>query len=150
MEDKKDIVKELNALVEINDDRVEGYKKALKETEDQDLKEVFKSMAEHSFKFRNELADEIIKAGGEPTSGTCNSGKLYRAWMDIRTALSSKDRKAILSSCEFGEDAALERYKDTLKKDGLAESVRNMITSQKGLLQQDHKKIKAMRNSEKA
>src|SRR6478672_8659734 len=111
----KELVSELNKLVEINNDRIQGYKTALKETEDTDLKDLFKRMVDHSFNFKNELADEILKVGGEPTESTCTSGKVYRAWMDIRAALTKKDRYAIVSSCEYGEDAALERYEDVLK-----------------------------------
>ncbi|MES2619664.1 MAG: PA2169 family four-helix-bundle protein [Bacteroidota bacterium] len=142
------LISELNTLVEINNDRVEGYKTALKETEDADLKELFKNMAHDSFGFKNELADEIMKLGGEPTQSTCTSGKVYRAWMDIRAALSNKDRKAILSSCEFGEDAALETYEKVLKSIE-SPAAFGLISKQKTVLQADHDKIKALRDSAK-
>src|SRR3954471_20332376 len=93
----KELVSELNKLVEINNDRVQGYKTALKETEDSDLKDLFKGLVDHSFKFKNELSDLIMQAGGEPTQGTRTSGKLYRAWMDVRAALTKRDREAIVS-----------------------------------------------------
>jgi uncharacterized protein (TIGR02284 family) len=131
--------------MEINNDRVEGYKKALKETNDADLKELFKNMAEHSFGFKNELADEIMKNGGEPTSGTCTSGKFYRAWMDIRAALTNKDRKSILSSCEYGEDAAREVYED-VSRNIQAPAAFTIISKQKTALQRDHDKIKQLRD----
>jgi len=146
-ETNKENVAELNRLVEINNDRVEGYKKAITETADSDLKDVFKEMADHSFQFRNELADEVLKNGGEPTGGTCTSGKVFRAWMDIRAALSKKDRKAILNSCEFGEDAAVDTYEEVLKetKDP---NIRSLVSKQKDLLQRDHDRIKQLRNSQ--
>jgi uncharacterized protein (TIGR02284 family) len=147
----KELVNELNKLVEINNDRVEGYKKALKETEDYDLKELFKNMVDHSFKFKNELADLILKAGGEPTQGTRTSGKLYRAWMDVRAALTKKDREAIVSSCEFGEDAALEAYDEVLSGEVLSKdqslTARNLVLAQKEMLRQDHDRIKVLRDS---
>ena len=143
----KELVNELNKLVEINNDRIQGYKTALKETEDYDLKELFKRMIDHSFNFKNELADEIMKAGGEPTQGTATSGKIYRAWMDVRAALSQKDRKAIVSSCEYGEDAALERYDEVLKDEDMSIVVHKMLKHQKELLQQDHNSIKVLRDS---
>ena len=142
---QKDLVSELNKLVEINNDRVEGYKKALKETDDADLKELFKNMVEHSFGFKNELADEIMKLGGEPTTGTRTSGKFYRAWMDIRSALTNKDRKNILSSCEYGEDAALETYEEVIKNTQSSAAF-SIISLQKTALQRDHDKIKALRD----
>lgn len=149
-EQNKAIVTTLNSLMEINNDRVEGYKHALKETEDTDLKELFKEMAEHSFKFKNELADEIIKAGGEPTGGTTNSGKLYRAWMDLRAAITKKDRAAIVDSCEFGEDAAHEVYEMAAKEDGLPQPIKNLVDQQRQSLHQDHIAIKQLRDSLKS
>ena len=87
--------------------------------------------------------------GGEPTTSTMASGKLYRAWMDIKAAISSKERQAILNSCEFGEDMALKTYEDMLKKGSLSPTVNYMVTKQKEKLQQDHNKIKALRDSAK-
>jgi uncharacterized protein (TIGR02284 family) len=143
----KETVAELNRLVEINNDRVEGYKTALTETEDSGLKALFKEMADHSFQNRNELADEILKNGGEPTGGTCTSGKVFRAWMDIKAALTKKDRKAILNSCEFGEDAALDVYEEVLQK-AKEQGIRSLILKQKELLQKDHDRIKLLRDSQ--
>ncbi len=145
---EENLVSELNKLMEINNDRVEGYKKALKETNDADLKELFKNMAEHSFGFKNELADEIMKHGGEPTQSTCTSGKVFRAWMDIRAALTNKDRKGILSSCEFGEDAALETYEEVIKNVQVPGPFA-LITKQRSDLQRDHDQIKQLRDMQK-
>ncbi len=149
MENNKnqEVIDALNTLMEINNDRVEGYKHALKETEDADLKEIFKEMAEHSFKFKNELADEIIKAGGEPSGGTFTSGKIYRAWMDFKSAITSKNRVTIVSSCEFGEDAAHEVYEMAAKKTELPQHIRNLIEQQRQSLHADHLAIKNLRDS---
>lgn len=144
---EKDMVSLLNDLVIINNDRIEGYKTAEKETEDADLKLLFNGLAAESRKFKTELTDEISKLGGNVETGTKTSGKLYRAWMDIKSALSGKDRKTILSSCEFGEDAALEEYEDVLKSDELSMEGRGLIIKQKSELQASHDKVKAMRDS---
>jgi uncharacterized protein (TIGR02284 family) len=144
MEDNKKTVDELNQLVEINNDRIEGYKTALKETNETDLKQLFTNMAEHSSQFKNELAAEVTKLGGEPKQGTTNSGKVYRAWMDVKAALTRKDRKAIIKSCEFGEDAALETYDKVLTENHLQPALRDMIMKQKEAIRQDHDKIKSM------
>jgi uncharacterized protein (TIGR02284 family) len=146
---EKDNVSLLNDLVVINNDRIEGYKTAAEETEDGDLKSLFNSMADESRRFKTELSSEISKLGGEVESGTKTSGKFYRAWMDVKSALTGKDRKAILSSCEFGEDTALEEYEDVLKSDELSPECRGIISKQRESLQASHDKIKAMRDSEK-
>ncbi|MCE3279031.1 MAG: hypothetical protein K0S44_1222 [Bacteroidetes bacterium] len=145
----KETVALINELIVINHDRIEGYERAAKETEDPQLKSLFTSMADESRQFKNELVREVVNQGGSPAEGTTTSGKVYRAWMDIKAALTGKDRHAIIASCEFGEDAALETYEDVLKSDSLVTECRNMITRQKSSLQKSHDKIKLLRDSTK-
>ena len=69
------------------------------------------------------LATEVAALGDDIEKGTTNSGKIYRAWMDVKAAFTGHDRKAILASCEFGEDAAQAAYKTALAVEGLPSNV---------------------------
>lgn len=151
MESNEKIVDALNNLVQINNDRIEGYERAAKETEDTDLKNLFNQMASKSHMMKSQLSSEVLKRSGKPTEGTTNSGKAFRVWMDFKAALTGKNRKAILSSCEFGEDAAQDTYQDVLK-DGneLPGEVVELIRSQKSQLREDHDRVKALRDSAQA
>lgn len=138
----------LNRLVEINNDRIEGYETAASETDEQAMKALFGRFAQASHSCREELAKEISSLEGTPTEGTKNAGKLFRAWMDVKAALTSNDRKAILNSCEFGEPNALETYEHVLKHDRkhLGSHHINMINKQMSLLRRDHDQVSAMRD----
>ena len=150
MESTKKLAGVLNSLVRINNDRQDGYQLAARETTDSDLKNLFAQFASDSAKFRDELIKEVNKLGEEEAKDTTVSGKMYRAWMDIKSALTGRDRHAILSSCEFGEDAALEAYDDSLKADVMIPSdVRELIHLQRLEIRKAHDRIKAMRDSEK-
>ena len=139
----------LNTLVEINNDRVEGYVTASKETEENDLKSLFAELAITSKHIRQELTEEIVKIGGEPTEDTKVTGKFYRVWMDVKAALTGKDRKAILNSCEFGEDQALETYDKVLNENQeyLSLGQRSLIYAQHALLKADHNRVKYLRDA---
>jgi uncharacterized protein (TIGR02284 family) len=144
------LIELLNDLVEINNDRIVGYETAAKETDDSSLKSLFSAMATESRAFRAELSGEVILLGGKPTDGTRNSGKMYRIWMDIKAALTGKDRKAIINSCEFGEDAAQEAYDDVLKSDTpIPSRIRDLILKEKQKLALSHNKIKSLRDTVK-
>lgn len=143
----KDAISLLNDLVQINNDRIEGYEKASRETEDTQLKSLFSNLAQDSRKYRDELASEVRSAGGKPVEGTTTSGKFYRVWMDIKASFAGKDRKAILSSCEFGEDAALEEYRTVLKSTDLLTKHKDLVLKQEAQLKLAHDKIKALRDS---
>ncbi|MCX6273857.1 MAG: PA2169 family four-helix-bundle protein [Bacteroidetes bacterium] len=148
MENKKTI-DVLNTLITINNDRIQGYETASKETEEQDLKTLFAQFTATSQKCKQELVTEVIKLGGKPEEGTMTSGKFFRVWMDVKAALTGKDRKAILSSCEFGEDTAVDTYNHALRdniQDINAEQ-QKMLTAQHALIKADHDKVKSMRDS---
>lgn len=136
----------LNNLLEINNDRIEGYNHASKETNDADLKNLFSQLSSTSYKLKQELTSEILKLGGTPIEGTRNTGKLYRAWMDIKAALTGKDRKAILNSCEYGEDVAVKNYSNTLKDEAIDSALYPMISNQYTLLKADHDKVRKLRD----
>ena len=138
----------LNTLITINNDRIEGYETASKETEEQDLKTLFAQFSATSQKCKQELDAEVKKLGGEPAEGTKTSGKFFRVWMDVKAALTGKDRKAILNSCEYGEDQAKDTYERALENDieNLSLEQQTMIKAQHTLLRADHDKVKSMRD----
>ncbi|MBL7857815.1 MAG: PA2169 family four-helix-bundle protein [Cyclobacteriaceae bacterium] len=148
MENQK-AIDALNTLIEINNDRVEGYETASKETEETDLKALFAQLALTSHDCNAELIEEVEQLGGTPAEGTKISGKFFRAWMDVKAALTGKDRKAILNSCEYGEDHAVNTYKDVLDNDAadLTEDQIDMISEQYDLIKSDHDVVKALRDS---
>ena len=147
--EKEKAIEVLNSLIIINNDRIEGYETASKETEDPDLKILFAKFISNSQKCKQELIMEVNTLGGEAAEGTKASGKFFRAWMDVKAALTGKDRKAILNSCEYGEDEAIDTYEDAIENDldHLSAEQQTMIIAQKSLLKTDHDHVKALRDS---
>lgn len=146
METQKTVLA-LNDLIVINNDRYYGYKTAISETRDEDLKDLFTFLSNQSRGFVNELK-KFIPAGDAVKEGqTRNSGKLYRIWMNFRAAITDHDRKAILSSCEFGEDMAKKTYDDVIQNPGeLSAQALIVIRKQREDLQNGHDSIKSLRD----
>lgn len=143
------LVEVLNDLIRINNDRIVGYEKAIDETKDidVDLRAVFHKMADDSKEYITELTNEVAKLGGEIATGTTNSGKIYRVWMDIKATFTGQDRQAVLENCEFGEDAAQKAYEEALSSDAeMPSDVRQLITNQKASLRTAHDLIKKYRD----
>jgi uncharacterized protein (TIGR02284 family) len=140
----------LNDLIKINHDRIEGYERAVDDTRDNDtdLKSMFNRMADESKQYAAELESEMRKAGGDPADDTTVSGKIYRVWMDFKSAITGKARKSILESCEYGEDAAQKAYEEALKENAdLPSDVRQIIVNQKAALKTSHDTIKRYRDT---
>ncbi|MFZ6012370.1 MAG: ferritin-like domain-containing protein [Bacteroidota bacterium] len=153
MDTNEKLIEMLNDLIKINHDRTEGYRRATDELKpaEVDLKAIFTDMANSSVKSASELSAEVIRLGGKPQDDSTMPGKVYRVWMEIRSTLSARDRKSILSMCEFGEDAALKAYKEALSADvPMTENIRQIITSQRAALQTSHDLIKKYRDEHQA
>lgn len=142
----------LNDLIQINNDRIAGYKRAIDEVKDldADLKSTFSQMISESEQYNRQLSTEVNKEGGEKATGTTASGKVYRVWMDLKATFAGNDRKAVLESCEFGEDAAQRAYKSALEdRDELTPEATSLIQEQQIALRASHDKIKHLRDAEK-
>jgi uncharacterized protein (TIGR02284 family) len=137
----------LNTLIVINNDRIEGYETASKETDESDLKTLFAQFKQTSEKCKTELIAEVTKLGGTPDEGTRTTGKFFRVWMDVKAALSGKNRKVILDSCEYGEGVATETYSDVLSKDleNLSPDQQTMLHEQYSLLKADGEKVESLK-----
>ncbi len=143
----------LNDLIRINNDRILGYEKAIAETArlDIDLSALFSEMIQESKQFREELAEHVALLNQPIATDTTLAGTVYRAWMDLKTSISGTDRKAILDSCAFGEDAWRKTYETILETDhGLPVASKQLITRQYNTEQQSADLIKKYRDAHAA
>lgn len=145
----EEIVTDLNDLVKINNDRIMGYEKAVEDTKDAQLDDLFRHYIIQSQNFRSQLADHIVRIDGLAVSNATTSditSKIHRAWIDIKAAVTGKDRDTVLSSIEFGESAALDAYKDAIEKDHIPAYIKEDLMKQMGQLEDASEKIKALRS----
>lgn len=146
----EEIVDDLNELVKINNDRIQGYEKAIKDTEDAGLDDLFRHYVVQSQNFRSQLADHIVRIDGTAVADATSTdigSKIHRAWIDIKTAVTGKDRDTVLSSVEFGENAAVEAYENAIEKDHLPAYIKEVLTAQLSELKAAHEKMKALHNA---
>jgi uncharacterized protein (TIGR02284 family) len=136
-------------LIVINQDRHEGYKTALEESKEGDLRILFNTYSNQSHEFATELRQFVPQGQEQPKRDeTKTTGKLFRLWMDLKASVTSNDRKAILASCEFGEDAAKKHYEEALSHiQDLPAQVQYVVRKQSAELQKAHDRIKALRDS---
>jgi uncharacterized protein (TIGR02284 family) len=148
MQNTKETIEVLNDLVQINNDRIVGYEKAIKESQpgDEDLKVLYATMIAESHRIKIALATEVQAMGAEVEQGTTTSGKIYRAWMDVKSVFGGHDRHAILANCEAGEDATQRAYRMALEHDALPAYIRELLIRQQQALKESHDEVKAMRD----
>ncbi|WP_107827046.1 PA2169 family four-helix-bundle protein [Mucilaginibacter yixingensis] len=139
----------LNDLIQINNDRVAGFEKAIADIKDEniDLKELFQSYSAQSRKNSQELSALVGAEGGDVETGTSMSGGLHRAWIDVKSLFGGNDRQSILSEAERGEDAIKKAYRDALTDEDLTGNAHEVVSRQAQAINAAHDQIKALRDA---
>ncbi|OOQ60342.1 ferritin-like domain-containing protein [Mucilaginibacter pedocola] len=138
----------INDLIEINNDRVAGFEKAIADIKDEnvDLKQLFQGYAEQSRKNGQELA-AIVGSVEEVETGNSISGTLHRAWIDVKSLFGGSDRESILSEAERGEDAIKKAYDEAISSGNIPANAIQVVTTQAIDIKAAHDQIKALRDT---
>ena len=141
----------LNELIELNNDRVAGFEKALADIDDSnvDLKELFQEYSAQSRRFAQELTALVAETAGNPETGNTIAGTLHRAWIDVKALFGGTDRSSILSEAERGEDAIKKAYHVALTEGGISGLAYETVNDQAKSIQKSHDTVKALRDMAK-
>jgi uncharacterized protein (TIGR02284 family) len=145
----KRAAKALDQLLLFVNDRIEGYKRAVAETKDAQLKSYYQKLVGQSKEFAGTLNDYLTKKGGERETGTTLKGKLYRKLMDAQALVSARDEKSILAANVFGERWAIKAYKKALRRKALKGDIRTAVEKQFAEAKKTYKKLKELTAAQK-
>jgi uncharacterized protein (TIGR02284 family) len=122
-----------NALAMLQDlatvcrDSQEGYRTAINDTSDLDLKALFERFAHRRQQEADELDQVIRELGGQPGSRTGSlGGTAHRLFVALRAALTGSDRAAALHEVARGESYA-EAVFDRAKRLNLTDRAREVV-----------------------
>jgi uncharacterized protein (TIGR02284 family) len=134
----------LDQLLLFVNDRIKGYKRAVEETKDGDLRTYYVQLVAQSQQFSEELNRYLTREGGERETGTTLKGKLYRKLMDAQAAITGRDEKAILAANIYGEQWAIKAYKKTLRRKALKGDEKQAVSNQLAQAKKTYKKLKEL------
>ncbi|AMJ66366.1 PA2169 family four-helix-bundle protein [Hymenobacter sp. PAMC 26628] len=134
----------LDQLLLFVNDRTEGYKRAVAESKEADLRGYYELLVAQSQQFSSTLNSYLNKLGGERETGTTLKGKLYRKLMDAQAAVTGRDEKSILAANVFGERWAIRAYKKALRRKALKGEMRDAVKKQFSQSRKTYKHLKQL------
>jgi uncharacterized protein (TIGR02284 family) len=138
----------LDELLYFVNDRIEGYQRAVAESQDAELRGYYKQLVSQSQQFATDLNTYLTREGGEREESTTLKGKLYRAWMDAKAVVVDRDEKAILGSNIYGEEWALKAYQEALADQTLTGAMRQAVERQYALSQKTYDRLKKLEENQ--
>ena len=149
MNEQKEVISTINNLIETLKDGQEGFKQAAKGVKDPQLKSLFNEYSLQRSRFATELQSQARSLGEpEPETSSSAAGALHRAWINLKSAVTSGDDRAILAECERGEDSAVEEYEKAMR-DNLSASLREIVARHYAEIKNAHDRIKNLRDTTK-
>jgi|SRR5690554_8075347 len=138
MKNKRELLSQLNGLLERNHDAVNGYKDAARDVQNKELREYLLAHAKERLRFGKVINNEILALGGTPVKTGSTLGLLHRSWMNFKTNLVHDNEDEVCEECIRGEYVAIEEYDDLLKIAEIPEELK------KGLLAHKEKTLQAI------
>ncbi|MFD2565122.1 ferritin-like domain-containing protein [Aquimarina rubra] len=134
----------LNDLLEKTYDAEKGFKKAAENVKHSSLKNYFNQKAQERYDFGHELKNEIKAFGQDVDKGGSMTGSAHRAWMDVKSFLSSDNEESMLEEAIRGEKASVEEYNDVLSETSLPTSTQSILAKQKQTIENGLSTIKRL------
>lgn len=139
----------INELIQTCIDGQNGFETASVSIDDPSLKSELMGYSTQRRDFANNLQNLVAASGEKPQERGSVAAALHRGWINLKDAVASNDRHAILAECERGEDSAVANYRKALQSDLPAEYAQ-VIETQFTAVQRTHDRIKALRDASKS
>ena len=149
MAQQKEVISTINGLIETLKDGEKGFNEAAEAVRDPQLKSLFRDYSQQRHRFATELETQAKGLGeSDPEKTSSTAGAMHRAWINLKSAVTSGDDKAILSECERGEDSAVHEFEEAMQ-DGLTGTVRELVARQFTEIKSAHDRVKHLRDAAK-
>jgi uncharacterized protein (TIGR02284 family) len=126
---KENLVSNLQGLLEKNYDAEKGFKNAITNAEDNNLKEFLKNQSVKRHRFATELDNELRSLNEKPIESGSTTVKLHRTWMDFKSSVTRNSDESVLEECIRGEEASAKEYKEALDQNHFPPNIESVLNN---------------------
>ena len=147
MFDSKTDIATLNSLIATTLDSADGYTEAAKEADSPRFGDMFTSRASERRSVVTQLQAEVRRLGGEPEDDGTVLASMHRTFLDLKSAVTGRDDKAIVNEVERGEDHILHKFQAALEDETLSPAARSAIQTAFGSVRTGHDQMRDLKHA---
>jgi uncharacterized protein (TIGR02284 family) len=132
--DQKNLKGDLQDIVDVCNDGVEGYEKAAEEIGDESIKTLFLRLSQQRKGFKEEINNEALRLGIELDGSGSAKGFFHRTWLSAKSSLSSNTKEKVIEEAMDGEKKALEVYAAVQADPDLPGYIHDILKEQEHLI----------------
>ena len=143
MAEGTNVIDTLNDLIETAKDGADGYAAASEDVTDPSLKTLFARLSSERRGFVGELQGLVAALGGEPRESGSVLAAAHRGWINLKSAVTTRDDVAILAECQRGDENAVEHY-DRAVGMALPPEVASVVQRQAAAVREAYGQVKGL------
>ena len=147
MTDTSHDIRTLNGLIATTIDSVDGYRTSAQDVENSRFAELFTARASERSSVAEQLRAEVKRLGGNPEDDGTILGAGHRAFVNLKSAVTSRDDQAIVNEVERGEDHIKAKYEEALKDDNLSPQSRSLVETAFGSVKAGHDEMSNLKHN---
>ena len=150
MTDRQDEISTLNTLISTVIDSITGYEEAAAHSEAGRFAQIFRERAGERQRVVEDLRAEVRRLGGNPEDGGSFMGKTHQRFLDLKSAITGRDDKAIINEVERGEDYLKSKFESALESGHLSGESRAVVERCYQSVRAGHDQMSALKHDMEA
>lgn len=137
----------LNSLIKTTIDSVNGYQESAEAVEDERFRSMFRELAQDRQQVVPKLQAEVARLGGNPEDDGSAAAALHRGWVDLKSAITGRDDKAIINEVERGEDYIKEKFETAMNSGDLSPECRATVQQCYESVRRGHDRVRDLKHA---
>jgi len=137
----------LNSLIKTTIDSVNGYQESAEAVENERFRSMFNELAQDRQQVVPKLQAEVSRLGGNPEDDGSTAAAMHRGWVDLKSAITGRDDKAIINEVERGEDYIKEKFESAMNGDDLSAECRTVVQQCYESIRRGHDRVRDLKHA---
>lgn len=137
----------LNTLIKTVIDSINGYQESAQAVDNEQFRQLFMQLAQDRQQVLPQLQAEVARLGGNPEDDGSALAAAHRTLVDLKSAITGRDDKAVLNEVERGEDYIKEKFETALSDDELSAETRQVVSLAYESVRRGHDRVRDLKHA---
>ena len=146
MADSND-VSTLNGLIATTIDSINGYQESADAVTNPQFRELFQELSRDRQQVLPKLQAAVAQMGGNPEDDGTTLAAAHRVFVDLKSAVTGTDDKAVINEVERGEDHIKDKYEAALADASLSPNARTVVQEAFTSVRRGHDRVRDLKHA---
>lgn len=137
----------LNSLIATTIDSINGYQESADAVENSQFRELFQELARDRQQVLPQLQAAVARLGGSPEDDGTALAAAHRTFVDLKSAITGRDDKAVINEVERGEDHIKDKYESALNDGVLSAEVLEVVREAYQSVRRGHGRVRDLKHA---